>query len=61
MKNKDHVWGESPEDCLMLVVAFIVVLILIIKFTGAWEHPQHENEPDVTTITTEEGITNADS
>ena len=62
-KKNDYVWGESPEDCLILVVVFIVVLILIIKFTGAWEHPSHEDEPDVTATTTitEEVITNADS
>lgn len=56
-KNKDHEWGESPEDCLCLVMAFIVIMILITQCTGAWKHssiPEEyiEETKEVTTYVT---------
>ena len=51
-KNKDHEWGESPEDALPLVIAFIIVILLCTRCCGMWDHISHEDEPDVTTTTT---------
>ena len=59
-KNKDHEWGESPEDALPLAVAFIIVILLCTRCCGIWDRKPHEDEPDVTditTITTEEAST----
>lgn len=52
-KNKDHEWGESPEDCLCIVMAIIVVMILITQCTGVWNHSsipkEYIEEGEVTT------------
>jgi len=36
-EKPDHEWGESPEDCLCLVMALIVVMIIMAQCTGAWK------------------------
>lgn len=57
-KNKDHEWGESPEDALPFVIAFIIVILLCTRCCGMWDHIRHKDEPDVTTnITTTEEVT----
>lgn len=56
-KNKDHEWGESPEDALPLAIAFIIVILLCTRCCGMWDRKPHEDEPDVTTITEEEVTT----
>ena len=52
-KNKDHEWGESPEDCLCIVMAIIIVMILITQCTGAWKQhstmKEYIEEEEVTT------------
>ena len=56
LKKNDHEWGESPEDCLCLVMAFIVVIILMTQCTGAWKHSsipkEYIEEEEVTTYVT---------
>lgn len=52
-KNKDHEWGESPEDALPFVMAFMLVILLCTRCCGIWDHTPHEDEPDVTNITEE--------
>ena len=54
-KNKDHEWGESPEDALPLAVAFIIVILLCTRCCGIWDRKPHEDEPDA--IITEEAST----
>lgn len=52
-KNKDHEWGESPEDCLCIVMAIIIVMILITQCTGVWKQhstmKEYIEEEEVTT------------
>lgn len=60
-KKNDHEWGESPEDALPLVMAFIIVILLCTRCCGMWDHISHEDEPDVTNITTEEVTTTYES
>ena len=50
-KNKDHEWGESPEDALPFAVAFIIVILLCTRCCGIWDRTPHEDEPDITDIT----------
>lgn len=52
-KNKDHEWGESPEDALPFVMAFMLVILLCTRCCGIWDHTPHEDEPDITNITEE--------
>lgn len=60
-KNKDHEWGESPEDALPFVIAFIIVILLCTRCCGMWDRTPPD-EPDTTTTTiTEEVSTNANT
>lgn len=61
--NNKHEWGESPEDALPFVIAFVIIILLCTRCCGVWDRTPHEDEPDVTTITTitEEVSTNADT
>lgn len=52
-KNKDHEWGESPEDALPFVMAFMLVILLCTRCCGIWDRTPHEDEPDITNITEE--------
>ena len=61
MKKSDHEWGESPEDALPFVMAFMLVILLCTRCCGIWDHRPHEDEPDVTNITTEEVTTTYES
>ena len=51
-KNKDHEWGESPEDCLTLVIACIIVIALFCQCTGAWNKPVIEEYIEESEVTT---------
>ena len=53
MKKSDHEWGESPEDALPFVMAFVIVILLCTRCCGVWDRKPHEDEPDVTNITEE--------
>jgi hypothetical protein len=53
MKKCDHEWGESPEDALPFVMAFMIVILLCTRCCGIWDHTSHEDEPEVTNITEE--------
>lgn len=61
--NNKHEWGESPEDALPFVMAFVIIILLCTRCCGVWDRTPHEDEPDVTTTTTitEEVSTNADT
>lgn len=61
--NNKHEWGESPEDALPFVIAFVIIILLCTRCCGVWDRTPYEDEPDVTTITTitEEVSTNADT
>ena len=63
MKKSDHEWGESPEDALPFVMAFVIIILLCTRCCGVWDRTPDEDEPDVTNITTitEEVSTNADT
>lgn len=52
-KNKDHEWGESPEDALTFVMALMIVILLCTRCCGIWDRTPHEDEPDITNITEE--------
>lgn len=52
-KNKDHEWGESPEDALPFVMALMIVILLCTRCCGIWDRTPHEDEPDITNITEE--------
>ena len=61
-KNKDHDWGESPEDALPFVIAFIIVILLCTRCCGMWDRtPQDEPDVTATTTITEEVSTDADT
>lgn len=51
--NNKHEWGESPEDALPFVMAFMIVILLCTRCCGIWDRTPHEDEPDVTNITEE--------
>lgn len=61
--NNKHEWGESPEDALPFVMAFVIIILLCTRCCGVWDRTPDEDEPDVTTTTTitEEVSTNADT
>lgn len=50
--NNKHEWGESPEDALPFVIAFVIIILLCTRCCGMWDRKPHEDEPDVTTNTT---------
>lgn len=58
-KNKDHEWGESPEDALPLAIAFIIVILLCTRCCGIWDRKPHEDMSDI--IITEEVTTTYES
>lgn len=57
MKKSDHEWGESPEDALPIVIAFVIVILLCTRCCGMWDRKPHEDDSDIINITTEEVTT----